>query len=117
MSRVNFDALVSEHPESARGLRILEKWMRKHMNERVLNPQTLAREIKAVDAVELATALTLLTKEGILRRVYKVTTPSGVLSDAEFEDPREIPNQLPDRFERYFDTAESDVIPIFQRVA
>jgi hypothetical protein len=76
----------------------------------------LAREIP-LDPKELTDALTLLVNAGVLRLVYKVTTPSGVLAEPEFNDPREIPEKLPDRRERYFETSEADIVPIFKRVA
>jgi hypothetical protein len=117
MSQVNFDNLISKHGHSKRALRQLENWINEHADVRVLNPSTLAREIKGVDPVSLTEALMILVKAGELRRVYKVTTPSGTLADREFDDPREIPDRLPDRFEHYFDTSESDVIPVFQKVA
>ena len=117
MSPINFDALVSKHPESTRALRKLEEWLQKHRDAQVINPTTLAREVRGVDAVALAAALTLLVQVGLLRRVYKVLTPSGVFAEGEFDDPTEIPEKLPDRWEHYFDTAESDVVPIFKKVA
>jgi hypothetical protein len=117
MSRSNFDALISEHPENKRALRKLADWMRAHGDVRVINPTNLAREIRGVSPVELATALTLLVNVGLLHRVYKVLTPDGVFADEEFDDPTKIPEQLPDRWEHYFDTAESDVVPIFKKVA
>jgi hypothetical protein len=46
-----------------------------------------------------------------------VLTPSGVLAEGEFEDPTKIPEKLADRFNRYFDTSDSDVVPLFKRVA
>lgn len=95
----------------------MEAWINAHPQERVLNPVRLRREIRKPTAADLAIALTLLEKAGLLRRVYKVVTPSGVLTDAEFDDPTKIPEKLPDRFEKYFDTSEADVIPIFRRVA
>lgn len=113
MSRVNFDALASEHPESKNALNELEAWLRRHKDARIIYPQILAREV-FIDPIALVTALELLVEAGALRRVYKVTTPNGVLTDEEFDDPRNIPSQLPDRRNRYFDTAESDVIPVFQ---
>ena len=117
MSRVNFDNLISEQRGSKRTLRKLEGWINTHADVEVLNPATLAREMKDVDPVALATALTLLVKAGVLKRVYKVTTPSGVLADAEFDDPRDIPERLSDRWENPFETAESDIVPVFQKVA
>ena len=113
MSQVNFDALASEHPESRRALGKLEAWLNRHRDARVIYPQLLAREVSE-DPLALVVALELLVDAKLLRRVYKVTTPNGVLTDDEFDDPREIPSKLPDRRNRYFDTAESDVVPVFQ---
>jgi hypothetical protein len=117
MSQINFEDLANEHPEHKRALRKLEEWRRRHSDVHIIDPKTLAREVQGVDATALALALTLLVKAGLLRRVYKVTTPSGVLADGEFDDPTQIPPRLPDRFEHYFDTAESDVVPVFRMVA
>lgn len=115
MSPVNLDALVSKHPESERALRLLQAWLNKHP-KKVIYPDELVREVP-VDSKELADALTVLVKEGFLRRVYKVVTPDGVFTDEEFDDPTEIPPRLFDRWEHDFDTAESDVVPVFQMVA
>lgn len=117
MSPINFDALISEHPESKRALRKLEEWLQKHRDVQDINPTVLAREVRDVDPVSLASALTLLVSIGFLRLVYIVLTPSGVYTSQEFDDPTKIPEKLPDRWENYFDTAEADVIPIFKKVA
>jgi hypothetical protein len=116
MSQINFEALARQHPEYERALRKLDSWMRRQADLHVINPKSLAKEITGVDEAELAGALTLLQQAGHLRRVYKVLTPSGVITDGEFEDPTKIPERLPDRFENYFDTAEADILPIFRMV-
>lgn len=116
MSRINFGNLISRHRENKRALREIEDWINHHEDANVLYPSVLARET-SLDPVSLAKALNVLVREGVVRRVYKVTTPNGVLTDEEFNDPREIPEQLPDRRNQYFSTAESDVVPIFQMVA
>lgn len=116
MSPINFDALAREHPESKRALSKLESWFKKHREAKVIYPHLLARELSE-DPVTLAIALELLVRAQVLRRVYKVTTPNGVLTDEEFDDPREIPSELPDRTNNYFDTAESDIVPVFHKVA
>lgn len=116
MSPINFDALINEHPDIKHALRRLEEWMRTK-DIKVIYPNTLAKEVRDVDALELTTALSLLVTAGYLRRVYKVLTPSGVFAEGEFDDPTKIPEKLPDRWEHYFDTAESDVVPIFKKVA
>lgn len=116
MLPVNFEHLAKENPKSKRALRQLQAWINTHP-DRVLNPTKLGREIRNVTPADLAVALTLLMNAGLLRRVYKVVTPTGVLADGEFDDPAAIPDKLPDRSEHYFETSDADVIPIFRRVA
>lgn len=117
MSPTSFDDLASKHPEHRIALRKLAEWMRGHGSGRIIDPTRLAKEVREVDPIELALALTLLVKIGFLRQVYKVTTPAGILTEAEFDDPTQIPPKLPDRFHHYFDTSESDVVPVFRMVA
>jgi hypothetical protein len=117
MSQVSFEHLAKQNPKHRRALRELESWVNAHPEDRVLNPLKLRRDIRNVSPAELAVALTLLMRAGLLRRAYKVLTPSGVLTDAEFDDPSAIPDKLPDRFERYFETSDADVVPIFRRTA
>ena len=117
MSPINFEALAKKHPEYGRALRKLDSWMKSQVDLRFINPKWLAKQVSGINQAKLAGALTLLEKEGYLRRVYKVLTPSGVLAEGEFEDPTKIPERLPDRFEHYFDTSEADVLPIFKMVA
>ncbi|MCA1576047.1 MAG: hypothetical protein LC794_01630 [Acidobacteria bacterium] len=113
---MNIKALAKEHPESREVLRKLESLLKKHRPGSVITPKELARNVP-VDAKALSDALTLLIDAGVLRQVYKVTTPSGVLTEEEFDDPRQIPEQLSDMWEHHFDTAESDIVPVFKRVA
>jgi hypothetical protein len=117
MSRVSFERLANDNPKYKRVLEELASWINSHPQERVLNPLKLRRDIRKATAEDLTIGLTLLVKAGLLRRVYKVLTPSGVFADPDFDDPSAIPNTLPDRFEHYFDTAEADIVPIFRLVA
>lgn len=116
MSPVSFEHLAKQNPKYQRAIRQLQTWINAHPEDRSLNPLRLRRELK-VDAADIAVALTLLMNAGLLRRVYKVVTPAGVLTDAEFDDPSAIPDKLPDRFEHYFETSDADVVPIFRRIA
>lgn len=121
MSQVNFDALANEHPELRQALRVLQVWMEKNRNIHLIVPRILYREISKVEPEikpeTLARALRVLTREGLLQQVYKVVTPNGVLAEGEFDDPTQIPSRLPDRREKYFDTDDSDVIPVFRTMA
>lgn len=117
MSRISFDALAKENPEYASTLRKLTEWMAKHPDVAEIEPKRLARDLRGVDPVELATTLSLLVRAGQLQRVYKVVAPSGVLAEGEFADPSQIPERVSDRFENYFDTSDADVVPLFKKVA
>lgn len=75
---------------------------------------TLAKDLPDVTSPALAGTLILLVREGVLQRTYAVLTPDGVLAEREFADPHDIPDTLPDRFEHYFNTAESDIVPVFR---
>lgn len=110
MSQINFDALAREHPELRKAFKRLGIWLKKHPDQ-VIIPS----KIGGVEAFALASALMLLTKNGVLHRLYKVRTPSGVYADGEFEDVSQIPSRLPDRFNNYFDTADADITPVFAR--
>ena len=116
MSRVNLEHLISEHPESESALRKLESWLNKRRTPDDITPRELARNVP-VEPAALAAALGLLVQAGILRRVYRVQKPNGVMLPREFNDPREIPDRLPDRREQYIDTSDADVVPVFKQVA
>ena len=114
MSRVNLEPLINSHPESKKALRKLEAWLNKRGLAGDITPRELARNVP-VAPTELATALSILVDEGILRRVYRAQKPNGVMLVGEFSDPREIPATLPDRGEHYFDTSDADVVPVFKQ--
>lgn len=114
MSRVNLEHLISEHPESKIALRELESWLNKRKSTGDITPRELARNVP-VEPAALATALGLLVEAGILRRVYRVQKPNGVMIPGEFDDPREIPDTLKDRREQVVHTSDADVVPVFKQ--
>jgi hypothetical protein len=111
----NLEALIGEHPEHEPALRTLWAWL-SGTAEDLITSRRIAREVP-VESKALVDALMILVDAGVLRRVYKVMAPSGALADPEFDDPEEIPDKLPDRWENYFDTSEADVVSSFRRVA
>lgn len=117
MSPVSFEHLAKQNPKYKRALDHLQSWINAHPQDRVLNPLKLRKDLAKLNPAELTMALDLLMQEGLLHRVYKVVTPAGVLAERDFDDPSEIPDKLPDRFEHYFETSDADVIPIFRRIA
>jgi hypothetical protein len=117
MSPTSLEALAKQHPEHKRALSELNTWLSSHASLVSIDPKSLARDLSSIDKSDLAAALMLLVRAGLLQQVYKVLTPSGVMADAEFDDPTKIPDRLPDRFENYFDTSDADVVPIFKKIA
>ena len=93
MSPVNFEHLAKQNPKYKRAIEQLRAWINDHPQERVLNPLNLRKDIGNVSPAELTMALDLLRKEGLLHRVYKVVTPSGVLAERDFDDPIKISRQ------------------------
>ena len=93
MSPDNFEHLAKQNPKYKRAIEQLRAWINDHPQERVLNPLNLRKDIGNVSPAELTMALDLLRKEGLLHRVYKVVTPSGVLAERDFDDPIKISRQ------------------------
>jgi hypothetical protein len=114
MSRINFGVLDVNNEELKPVIRRLELWTRAHKNRRILDPRIISRELGDVDPTVLSLALQALVRSGFYRLVYMVTTPSGVLADGEYDDPESIPQRVPDRFNNYFNTADTDIVPVFK---
>ncbi len=117
MSQINFDNLINKHPQISWAIQKLQVWVQSKDDLFFIDPKDLAREVRSVDALSLLAVLSLLVQEGELKIVYKVLTPSGTFTDGEYEDPSEVPDRLPDRFNRYFETSEFDTVPIYRKVA
>ena len=114
MSRVNLEHLISDYPDSKYALRELQRWLNRRESDQDITPRELARNVP-VQPAALATALSILVREGILRRVYRVQKPNGVMVPGEYNDPREIPERLVDRREQPIDTSDADVVPVFKQ--
>ncbi|MGA2001287.1 MAG: hypothetical protein ABSG52_14955 [Terriglobales bacterium] len=112
MLPTNFDTLAAEHPQLKRALLEIREWIRTHPDWNVLDPRVLSESLRKVDSFTLAYALHLLVQHGLLRQVYMVVTPSGVLAEGEYDDPKKIPLKVPDRFNNYFETSEADIVPV-----
>lgn len=111
----NFDSLTADRPELTESFSRLAKLINEHPNWNEINPREIRKFLgHNVDKWQMANALDYLVERGWLHQVYVVITPSGVMANDEFEDPSDIPERLPDRFNQYFDTAEADVVPILK---
>jgi hypothetical protein len=117
MLPTNFDTLASENSALRPILKRLKEWVVEHANSSVLDPRILARDLRDVDPYLLSRVLLGLVKIGLYRRVYMVETPSGVLAEGEYDDPRNVPNRVPDNFFNYFDPMETDIVPVYKPVS
>ncbi|MGB9233144.1 MAG: hypothetical protein WCC04_01940 [Terriglobales bacterium] len=116
MLPTNFGTLADENSELRPVFLSLKEWVEKHADWSVLNPKILAHDLHEVDPFLLSVALFELVRIGLYRRVYMVETPSGVLADGEYDDPRKIPDRVPDRSYNYFDPTETEIVPVFKPV-
>ncbi len=80
-----------------------------------LDPRTLGKvSSSAEDALALAIELANLVEAGKLLVNYRVVTPTGEISNEEFTSPNQIPAKLQDSKAREFNTAYSDIIPVYR---
>jgi hypothetical protein len=117
MSPINFDTLATEHPDLAAELAKLQTWERAHQWVRTIDLRRLANEVRNVDARALARALYVLVDHGYLAEGYTVELPDGALAERVFDAPTDIPDQIPDRFARPFNTSEGRIVQVFRRTA
>jgi len=114
MLPTNFDTLANENSALRPVVVKLKDWVERHADWSVLDPRVLARDLRDVDPYLLSLLLVGLVKIGLYRRVYMVETPSGVLADGEYDDPRKIPDRVRDRGFNYFDPTETDIVPVYK---
>jgi DNA-binding HxlR family transcriptional regulator len=106
--------LADKKPDLKPVFHRISDWAKAHQNWNLVDPRELRRDLYDVDPVLLSLALQALVNFGVLRRVYRAVTPSGLLADKDYDDPREVPELVPDRFNHYFPSSEGDIIPVFK---
>jgi hypothetical protein len=116
MLPTNFGTLADENSELRPVLDKLREWVERHSTWSVLDPRVLARDLRGIDPLLLSVVLLELVRVGLYRRVYMVDTPSGVLADDEFDDPRKIPPRMYDRAYNSFDPMDTEIVPVFKPV-
>jgi hypothetical protein len=114
MLPTNFDTLVAERPDLGPVLKDVVSWIKSHPDWDIIDTRDLSRSLAHADAWTLATALQLLCDKGPFRQVYMVVTPSGVLADGKYDDPRRIPTRVSDRWNQPFETAEADIVAVLE---
>jgi len=93
---------------------LVAAWIQSNQTE-TLDPRTLGKvSSSAEDALALAIELANLVEAGTLPVNYRVVTPTGEISNEEFANPAQIPAKVHDSKAREFDTAYSDIIPVYR---
>ena len=113
MLPVSFEPLASAEPEHRDAFTVLTRWVEGHQDWRWIVPGIVARDYPLLDVFELADALQAAVAAGLLQLQYTVLTPSGVLASESFDDPRQIPPELPDRQENFFVTSNYPLVPVY----
>jgi hypothetical protein len=116
MSPDSFARLADAEPRLKTTFRQLANWAESHRDWKWLDPGVIAADIPKIDIFALAEALSEAAKRGYFTVKYTVVTPSGALAQSAYNSPAEIPAQLPDRFEEYFDTRNYPIVSVFERV-
>lgn len=110
----SFARLANTEPQLRSTFQQLAKWAQTHKDWKWIDPAIVAKDLPQIDEFALADALTRAVRRGYLAIRYTVLTPSGSLADRSFKSPREIPAQLPDRFQDYFETGNYPIVTIFE---
>lgn len=114
MSRINFISFRRTHPDLSVAWDQLEGWLQCHPEVRFLESDRLGRELSAVPAWILTQALNSLAVEGDLQLKYMVRSPDGHLLQGTYENPGEVPGELPDRFHQFhFKVKDENILPVF----
>lgn len=113
----NFASTASENPKLKSILNEITRWIEVHSSWESLDPKILAVDLQHISSLELAAALELLVADGVFQVVYKVQTPSGVMSVEDYKDPLDIPDRVMDRWHHPFETSDADIFPVLKAVS
>ncbi len=100
----------------ARAERAVRTWLEKNRDLAVVDIRRAARELPDVSVPLLSTALTSLSRAGMLRRVYAVRTPEGMLLATTYPSVQAIPREVRDPLAKWFRVDDGEVVPAYERV-
>jgi hypothetical protein len=91
----------------------IESWIRANPRATFLDPAILAKVLR-ISPMELTRALMDLVQRNVLKVRYKAISPyTHTLTDAEFDSPLEVDNELIDVGENRFRKQDTEIIPVF----
>lgn len=107
MSPINFDILRAEHPEYGDVWPKLQKWFENNWRKKYVELSVLLRAIPNVKKLDLIMAIHAMIQHGMLITAYKFRAPDGDLLEGEFEEPDQLPTELPSRDYSHFIPTDS----------
>ena len=111
MSPIDFDFLQAEHPEFADIWPELRRWFSRNWRKQYVELSVLLRALPHLDRRDLILAIQTMIERGMLSMAYRVKAPGGYLLEGEYEEPDQIPKELPDRdYSGSIRTAEGDIV-------
>jgi hypothetical protein len=114
MLPANYDSLINENPELKPAILRIRDWIREHRDWTILDPRILSRDMRDLDPWLLTLALQALIRKGYFSRVYRVVTPSGVLAEGDYDDPRSVPERIRDNWDTTFSREDADIVPVLK---
>ena len=111
MSPINFDILRAEYPEYGEIWPRLQRWFKKNWRKKYVELSVLLRAIPDVNKMDLIMAIHAMIEDGMLATAYKFRAPDGDLLDGEFEEPDQVPKELPSRdYSHWVPTDSGDIV-------
>lgn len=112
MSPINFDVLQDSYPDLADVWDALRSWFARHGRWQYVDLPLLLRGMPPhIDRVRLIVGLQGMIDQGMLATAYRVKAPNGELLEGDFDEPDQIPPELPSRdYSELIRTADGDIV-------
>lgn len=111
MSPINFATLRDDYPEYGAVWPQLKTWFEKNRRKQYVELSVLLRALRDVQKMDVIMALHAMIHEGMLTTAYKFRAPDGDLLEGEFEEPDQIPKELPSRdYSHFVPTDSGDIV-------
>lgn len=113
MLPTNFATLASEYPDLSLVWKRLAAWVQSHPNRKMIDPKTLARNMRDVPPQVLLEAFHVMVQHGMLRQAFAVESSNGQLLSGLYDSPLDVPEKVRGSFEEWIDTDDARVVPVF----
>ncbi|MDG3007346.1 hypothetical protein [Paludisphaera mucosa] len=114
MLPTNFSDFYDKIPQARPALESLAAWRMANPHVDYIDIRRIVSERPEVNAAQLAFALVVLEKHGLIKGKFGLIAPTNyALADRFFDSLEEIPTKALDTTDRVFPTDNAEVIPIY----